>query len=301
MFGRKRKVAKAKTAKGRKQPLSREDLIARYLENGAEPWSKGYREYKMRLIGETLADPELVREIGRGQLPAGFAIGVDERSVEYPWAVAHLRDGEGPVLDAGSALNFEELAELPLWRRRPLTIAGLSVEKKCFYPLGISYQFCDLRDLPFRDGFFHDVACLSTLEHVGMDNSIYGHDNEQPNLDVASTELKSDAFLPAVRELCRVTGKTGRVLVTVPVGRYEHHGFFQQFDEPLIGLLKDELGRHGQVGEQYFRYEQSGWVACGWEECRDSRSHNPSSGTGKGDDGAAHCRAVGCFVAAGKP
>lgn len=300
MFKAGRKNSGKKRGRERSMPPSKGALIEQYLKNGSVPWSKGYREYKMQLIADTLSDPSLIKRIGRGDLPSEFGVGVDERSVEYPWAIAHLLSGAGPVFDAGSALNFDELAELPLWENRPLTIGGLSVEKKCFYSKGISYQFCDLRNLPFKDGWFEDVASISTLEHIGMDNSIYGHENEQSGEVRTGVELKTREFVPAVREIRRVTAKGGRILITVPVGRYEHHGFFQQFDEELIELLKRELEEHGAVSEQYFRYLPNGWQGCEWSDCSDSQSHNPNTGAGKGDDGAAHCRAIGCFIAQGK-
>ena len=41
---------------------------------------------------------------------------------------------------------------------------------------GISYVYCDLRDLPLRDAFYDTVISLSTLEHVGMDDEHYGSD-----------------------------------------------------------------------------------------------------------------------------
>jgi len=34
----------------------------------------------------------------------------------------------------------------------------------------VRYEFSDLRRLPYRDAWFSSVVCLSTLEHVGMDN-----------------------------------------------------------------------------------------------------------------------------------
>ena len=55
-----------------------------------------------------------------------------------------------------------------------LTIVTLAPEPVAFTSLGVSYLYGDLRQLPFRDDWFDEVACLSTLEHVGMDNAVYG-------------------------------------------------------------------------------------------------------------------------------
>ena len=42
--------------------------------------------------------------------------------------------------------------------------------------LGVSCLYEDLRALPYRASYFDAVACISTLEHVGMDNRLYGSD-----------------------------------------------------------------------------------------------------------------------------
>lgn len=286
-------------------PAKAERLINRYLEGGRVPWSPGYREYKMKVIGETLADESLSRAISAGKVPQGHGAGIDERVVEYPWAFAHLLDSRGPVLDAGSVLNFEAIIKSPGLDPSRLTIAGLAVEKQCHYAAGVSYQLCDLRRLPFRDAWFGLTLCLSTLEHIGMNNEIYGHDDETAPGEAqsragAGPEIVEGGHLDAVAELVRVTRPDGRIAISVPVGVHEDHGFFQQFDRPMIDALIAALAGFGEVEETYFRYHDGGWTAASWEECQDSTSHNPQTGRGKGDDGAAHCRAVGCFLAKGR-
>ena len=69
----------------------------------------------------------------------------------------------------------------------------------------------DVRRLPFPSRSFDVVFCVSTLEHVGADNTRYGGDAEDdPNAPVA-----------ALRELRRVVTRRGRILVTVPTGTGE--------------------------------------------------------------------------------
>jgi SAM-dependent methyltransferase len=280
-----------------------ERLIAKYLEGGRVPWSQGYHEYKWKFIAGTLADESLCRAISAGEVPKGHGAGLDERVVEYPWAFPHLLDSRGPVLDGGSVLNFEAFVKHPAIDPSRLTIAGLAVEKQCHYSVGVSYQICDLRRLPFRDGWFGLTLCLSTLEHIGMNNEIYGHDDETAPAAApsgAGPEIVSGGHLEAVAELVRVTRPDGTIVVSLPVGVHEDHGFFQQFDRPMIDALVAALGTFGEVKESFFRYRDGGWTSATWEECQDSTSHNPQTGRGKGEDGAAHCRSVGCFVAKGR-
>lgn len=284
-----------KGAKRSKEAKSAQ-LIEGYLEGGRVPWSQGYREYKWQVISSTLADPAVCRDFASEPLPDRYGKGLDERVVEYPWMFPLLLEGTGPILDGGSVLNFEPIVKHPLVDPARLTIAGLAIEKQCFYPEGASYQLCDLRDLPFRDDWFEVTLCISTLEHIGMNNEIYGHEDETG----ARSGTAEGGYLEAVKELVRVTRPDGTIAITVPVGKYEDHGFFHQFDRAMIDSLVSAMGNFGPVSERYFRYRPEGWTAATWSECEDSYSHNPQTGTGAGEDGAAHCRAVGCFLAKGK-
>ena len=77
-----------------------------------------------------------------------------------------------------------------------------------------------MRDLPFDDRRFDLALCVSTLEHVGADNTGYGLDAED---DGASR-------LTALRELRRVLAPAGRLLITVPCGEPGDYGWFHQDD-----------------------------------------------------------------------
>ena len=228
--GQKRRGLKG--AKASKEARSGQ-LIERYLEGGRVPWSPGYREYKWQIISAMLADSAACRAFATEPLAAGYGQGLDERVVEYPWVFPLLLEGSGPVLDGGSVLNFEPIVKHPLVDPSRLTIAGLAIEKQCFYPEGASYQLCDLRNLPFRDDWFELTLCVSTLEHIGMNNEIYGHEDET----AARSGTSEGGYLEAVKELVRVTRPDGTIAITVPVGKYEEHGFFQQFDRAMIDSL----------------------------------------------------------------
>jgi SAM-dependent methyltransferase len=79
---------------------------------------------------------------------------------------------------------------------------------------GIQGVVADVRELPFADGLFELAFCVSTLEHVGVDNSVYG----------IAAERDIDGQERALRELHRVLGRNGRLLVTVPAGANEDLG-----------------------------------------------------------------------------
>ena len=123
--------------------------------------------------------------MARGGLPldgearaARFGVGLDERVVEMPLALAAAAlDRPGDVLDAGSALNLplvRAIAGQPRARVTHLTLPG---SKEPMLPGDedrFVHAFGDLRTLPFRDHAFARVVCVSTLEHVAMDTTRFG-------------------------------------------------------------------------------------------------------------------------------
>ena len=96
--------------------------------------------------------------------------GVDERPIEIPWCLARYA-GEPRVLDVGYA--FAEPAYLA-------GLLGLGVPELTGVDLvaaevpGLHGVQADLRELPFADGAFDLAIAISTLEHVGRDNTQYG-------------------------------------------------------------------------------------------------------------------------------
>ena len=186
---------------------------------------------------------------GAERLPSGLGAGFDERVVEYPWLLSRRLSGR--VLDAGSVLNHRHLLERVLPSVDELTIVTLAPEPVAFTELGASYLYGDLRRLPLRDDWFDEVVCLSTLEHVGMDNSVYGADGTR------AAEPAEEA-MAALRELLRVVRPGGRVHLSVPFGRREDHGWFRQLDRGDVDRLLAGAGveRHE---ETVFRHSSRGW------------------------------------------
>jgi O-antigen chain-terminating methyltransferase len=142
--------------------------------------------------------------------------GQDERPIEIAWTLARYR-GEKRVLDVGYA-NAERAYLAALRAAAPAAPAGADLAE-ANVP-GIDGVQADVRDLPFRRGSFDVVFCISTLEHVGKDNSLYG----------AAAERDPAGIPQALRELRRVLRRGGRLLVTVPTGENEDREWFVQRD-----------------------------------------------------------------------
>ena len=75
-------------------------------------------------------------------------------------------------------------------------------------------------------------------------------------------------FLQAIEELKRVLKPGGSLYVTFPFGRYEDHGWFQQFDAALTDRLIEGFGP-AQLRENVYRYFAEGWRLSSREQCAD--------------------------------
>ncbi|MEX2152795.1 MAG: hypothetical protein WD825_05600 [Gemmatimonadaceae bacterium] len=234
-------------------PLARINIAFRRLKarawerSGRIPHAYGYNA--ARWFG-------IERDITRGDGRYGWdGGGLDERAVEYPWLFHRMASlGHSPkrVLDAGSILNHERV--LRWWRAAqfpPVSIVTLAPEKRSYISEMVRYEFADLRLLPYRDEWFSVVVSLSTIEHVGMDNTGYG----------AAAETSSDSgadALRAVSELRRVTTSGGTLLWSVPFGARASRGWFRIFDESDVNRLMSAPGWTG-ARARFFRSTRDGW------------------------------------------
>jgi O-antigen chain-terminating methyltransferase len=142
--------------------------------------------------------------------------GSDERPVEIAWTLARYR-GEARVLDVGYA-HAERAYLEALKAAAPQAPTG--VDLVAAEVPGIEGVQADVRRLPFERGSFDVIFCISTLEHVGKDNSLYG----------VEAERDAGGITHALRELKRVLRRGGRVLITVPAGENEDREWFVQRD-----------------------------------------------------------------------
>jgi SAM-dependent methyltransferase len=218
------------------------------------------------------------------KLPRHYGVGLDERVVEYPWLWA--QKPRGRVLDAGSTLNHAHILDRFLSSVESLDIVTLVPEEVSFPERGVSYVYADLRDLPFRDDYYDTIVSISTLEHVGMDNAQYGgaapHDDDPQS-----------ALLAGVSELRRVLTPGGSLLITVPYGAQENHGWFRQFDRAAIEELIDAIAPR-EVELTVFAYSSHGWRRSTLEAAADARYHDSAINKHRAPDLAAAARAVAC-------
>ena len=254
-----------------------------FVRNGMKPWTKGYVEFKEHEIARTLRE----KSFRATDLPTGYGFRLDERIIEYPWLFSRLPGSSGRLLDAGSVLNFEYLLDQPVLRNKKIDICTLAPEPRCFWGKGVSYVYEDLRTLPYRDELFDWIVCLSTIEHVGMDNALYTGAAREG-------ESRPKDYLVAIAELKRVLKKGGVIYFTAPFGKAADHGWFQVFDNEMVQSLIGNFAPTA-VKQDYFQYRAEGWRRCEPEDAATATIFNIHTAKGYDPDFAAAARSVFCL------
>jgi len=251
---------------------------------GKRPWSRGYTEYKEVSIKGILAKNQFNPE----ELGPGYGFRIDERIIEYPWLFSRLPETTGIFLDAGSVLTFEYILEHSALSTKKLFISTLAPEPHCFFQKGISYIYEDLRQSCLRDEYFDWIASLSTIEHIGMDNTMLYTD------DQTKREQDQDAYLDAISEFRRLLKPGGVLYLSMPFGKHVNHGWFQVFDAGMLDRII-ELFAPTSMKEFHFRYEPEGWLVSTRGESRDATCFDIHKSRSYDPDFAAFSRSVACL------
>ena len=263
--------------------------VDRYLKSGRIPWSPGYKQYRYNILKKIPTDEALLDIFARGEpLPQGYGVGIDERIVEYPWMLSRMSNNGCHMLDAGSVLNYPFLLDAPQLSVKHLVILTLAPESTMAKRQNVSYMFGDLRETLFRDGAFDLIVCISTLEHIGMDNAKLYTQDDQHN------ESQLDDYLKVIKEFYRLLKPGGRFLMTVPFGKAQNLGWLHQFDRKRLHKVISAFGPDLEA-TTYFRYDSGGWMVSDEADCVDCEYFDVHSATAPAKDLAAAARAVACL------
>jgi SAM-dependent methyltransferase len=231
-------------AKLREGTLSRATLLAELTESDEFA--------RVRLLDDAVAFAAWARTAGERPRELRAPPGVDERPIEIPWVLARLR-GERRVLDVGYA--FAEPAYLAALVAAVPDPVGVDLAEATVP--GLRSVVADVRELPFDGGAFDVVICVSTLEHVGRDNTVYG----------LGAQRDQRAPTRTLEELRRVLDRDGRLLVTVPCGEHEEQPSQVQLDD------RSWLELFRSSGFVVFEHEVYELAADGW---RSADSFSPA-------------------------
>ncbi len=247
---------------------SKLEIIQKFKLSGSYPWSTGYNEFKEEKILEALEDKDTIQKfLAEENLPGKFGVGLDERIIEYPWFFAQVEDRVPQAtryLDAGPVMNHSFVVERARKLAKEVHFSTLSHEENCFHELDISYLFSNLLHLPIKDNFYDIISCISTLEHIGCNNTCYGN-----QIHSSFQNDKNYDFLDAAKELFRVLKPEGSLYISVPFGQYMHLGMIQQFDEEMLDRLVGVFGKE-KTKLQFFKYSLEGWQISDRSSCKNS-------------------------------
>ncbi len=243
-----------------KVPLLKKVSIAAYKIRGNKPWTFGYPFYKFEFIRKIInGDLSVFHGMS---LPPAYGFRLDERVVEYPWFFSRLKNKEKIILDAGSTLNHPEILNSRPLQSRTLHIVTLAPEEFKSDRAGIHYSYQDLRKTSFAPDFFDAVVSISTIEHIGMDNTFLYASNPSQKENALS------AYGDAIKELKRILKKNGSLYVTIPFGKRKNHGWFQIFDDTMIRKIIEVFSPQS-ARETYFKYQDNQWDFANADDCRD--------------------------------
>jgi hypothetical protein len=138
-----------------------------------------------------------------------------ERIVEYSFFFNWLHEQEGRVklLDIGCVLNnrivvadLEEKCE-ELWFCNP------AVEPRMI-DMPVFYHVAKMDEAKFLNESFDLITCMSTIEHIGFDNSQYGDTTK-----AVYTEPSNQPLFDALELIVKWTRPGGRFMISVPFGK----------------------------------------------------------------------------------
>lgn len=186
-------------------------------------------------------------------LPPAFGKRLPERVVELVLARATYIPG-ARVLDIGHSNIMECHRRLLATLNPPRHLTGIDIAAPA-YDVSTYYErsiIADITNTGLAADSFDRIWCISTLEHVGMDNTVY---TRNFTLDLRLDEV-------ALREMYRLLAIDGILLITVPFGKFENHGWMKNYDLSSWHRILEPIREYGNVYEHYYRYDQ----ALGWKQ-----------------------------------
>ncbi len=192
----------------------------------------------------------------------------DERVVEYAksWQIINeLRENFGSTLcDVGCVLN-NELIKSHLVEHTSFHAFANPALEKLVYDKNFAYFLGDIRTMNIPPVWSFDcVTCLSTLEHLGMDNTRYGGDCADFEGEIENPQRFAIEGLLSVKRLVATGGK---LMLSVPFGPFEYVKVFGQpekpiyytFDQDRLNDLVSVLDNFEVKISIYYVIKEKGW------------------------------------------
>lgn len=239
---------------------------------------KGSLRYK-RINANILSEVERALELNRGgdgtiRLPAHYGRNLPERVIEMFFARLYYKPGL-KVLDVGCSNAMESHLRMVRDLAPPRNIVGIDISvppektRRCYD----RFLHESIVSSGVETGSFDLIWCISALEHFGMDNSSY----------TDRFVLSEDMDVQAVKEMVRILARRGRLLVTVPYGKYENHAWFRNYDRDHVRNLLSPMECHADLQTSYYRHTHgTGWCVATVEELEHVGYYDQANGGSAG-------------------
>ncbi len=211
---------------------------------------------------------------GAVRLPEQYGRNLPERAVEIFFARLYYKPGL-KVLDVGCANAMECHLRMVRNLEPPRDIAGIDISvpsartRRCYE----RFLQASIVSSGIEAGSFDLIWCISALEHFGMDNSSY----------TDRFLLLEDMDVQAVKEMMRILARGGRLLITVPYGKYENHTWFRNYGADRLRSLLVPMENSADLQTAFFRHTHgSGWREATGEELEHVGYYDQSNGGSAG-------------------
>jgi hypothetical protein len=218
-----------------------------------------YEAYLYTELGKVINTDLLDLFKYKKRLPDNYGIGLGERIVELPLFLSQISESEGLHFDAGSALNYKDILFHKKLRNKKIIIGNLNPERNCYWTSSISYIYEDLRKSVFADNYFDSISCISTLEHVGLDNRSWIEDKKY-------FQNNDDDYLLFIGEFKRILKQNGQCFITVPFRKNRKLGWLQIFNKKMIEQIITKF-QPSDYEIFYYKYDKNGWQLSKEHEC----------------------------------
>jgi len=185
---------------------------------------------------------------------------IDERVVEIPWVIDSLRSKKGRLLDVGCSLNHDYIVN-ELKNFNKIHFLNLYREKNNFSDKAVIYKIENICHNSYSSNYFDVITCISTLEHIGYDNSIY-------NLNNYNFDKRKTNFFLAIKEIKRILKPKGFFFFSVPFGKSMNFKNLHQFNYKEILNLKNFF-IPSRFSFKFFKYKNFSWKEVSKNDCSD--------------------------------
>ncbi len=216
----------------------------------------GYNQFKIRLIKKLIKRENIILKNY-----------MDERIVEIPWVIKNLVNKRNyEIMDGGCTLNFNYLIREIIRNNNQLTFINIYPEKNIFKSKLVKYKKQDISDIKFKKNTFDAVTCLSVIEHIGFDNTIY-----DTNKEIKKIKSNKNLYKKAILELKRVLKPGKWLYLTFPFGEKMTFKNYQQFNYKDLQTMIKIFSPKKYLSE-FYKFDDLKWKKVNVQNCKFSKA-----------------------------